>query len=102
MDPQKARLPGSGEIGPFFPYDGVRERLQQVRLNLLTEIQHYPTPIAHCDQQFNWLLEQRDRVTAELQALDELQERAAAALNDFVRSSRFLEGDASLGDSSPR
>ena len=89
-----AHLAASAEIGLLAPYDAVRERLQQARLKILTEIQHYPTPIPHCDQQFNWLLEQRDNVSAELQALDELRERAAAALRDFVSASRFIEDDA--------
>ena len=30
------------------------------------EIRNYPTPITACDQQFNYLLEQQARVTAEL------------------------------------
>ncbi|MFI5400648.1 MAG: hypothetical protein ACHQZQ_06325 [SAR324 cluster bacterium] len=98
MDMQNAQIGGIGVVGPLAPYDVVRERLQQVRLNILTEIQHYPTPIPHCDQQFNWLLEQRDRVSAELQTLDELRERAAAELQEFVRKSPFLAGDAGLRD----
>ena len=101
MHRQKVHFAGIGEIKLPAPYDAVRERLQQIRLDILTEIQHYPTPIPHCDQQFNWLLEQRDRVSAELQALEELRERAAAALQDFVRTSQFLEGDASLRDTLP-
>lgn len=98
MDRQNARRADIREVEPPAPYDAVRERLQQVRLDILTEIEHYPTPIPHCDQQFNWLLEQRDGVSAELQALDELRERAAAALDEFVRNSRFLAGEVGLRD----
>ena len=40
----------------------VVERLQRVK----DEIKHYPTPIAGCDEQFNFLLSERDRLTQEL------------------------------------
>jgi hypothetical protein len=33
------------------------------------EIRHYPTPIAHCDEQFNFLLSERDRLSKELNKL---------------------------------
>ena len=73
-------------------FDAVQEHLQLTRLKILTEIQHYPTPIPHCDQQFNWLLEQRDSVSEELHTLEELRERAEAALAEFVQTSRFIKG----------
>ncbi len=40
--------------------------LEAERRRLYEEIKHYPTPIAGCDQQFNYLLEQQARVIAEL------------------------------------
>jgi hypothetical protein len=72
------------------PYDAMHARLQQTKLKILTEIQHYPTPIPHCDQHFNWLLEQRDSVSAELHALEALREHAESALTSFVQSSQFI------------
>ena len=41
------------------------ERLQRVK----DEIKHYPTPIAGCDEQFNFLLSERDRLTLELKKI---------------------------------
>ena len=38
------------------------ERLQSIK----DEIKHYPTPIAGCDEQYNFLLSERDRLTLEL------------------------------------
>ena len=38
------------------------KRLQSIK----DEIKHYPTPIAGCDEQFNFLLSERDRLTKEL------------------------------------
>jgi hypothetical protein len=42
------------------------EFLEAERRRLYEEIRNYPTPIAACDQQFNYLLEQQAQVTAEL------------------------------------
>ncbi len=41
-------------------------RLEAEKQRLYEEIRSYPTPIAGCDQQFNYLLEQQARVVAEL------------------------------------
>ncbi|MGD9721593.1 MAG: hypothetical protein AB7O59_06105 [Pirellulales bacterium] len=41
-------------------------KLDAERLRLYAEIRNYPTPIAGCDQQFNYLLEQQARVNGEL------------------------------------
>ena len=40
----------------------ILERLQRVK----DEIKHYPTPIAGCDKQFDFLLSERERLTQEL------------------------------------
>jgi hypothetical protein len=101
MNPHKERLTGIGEAALLAPYDAVQEQLLQARTRILTEIQHYPTPIPHCDQHFNWLLEQRDTVSAELQALEDLKERAAAALTTFVQASQFLDADVFGADPLP-
>ena len=38
------------------------KRLQRIK----EEVKHYPTPIAGCDEQFNFLLSERKRLTLEL------------------------------------
>ena len=43
------------------------ERLQSIK----DEIKYYPTPIAGCDEQFNFLLSERDRLTEELNNIQE-------------------------------
>ena len=49
----------------------VVERLQWVK----DEIKHYPTPIAGCDEQFNFLLSERGRLTLELTEIRRSQEK---------------------------
>jgi hypothetical protein len=40
--------------------------LEAEKRRLYEEIRNYPTPIAGCDQQFNYLLEQQASIVAEL------------------------------------
>lgn len=67
----------------------IRAELERKRLALAEEIRNYPTPIAGCDQHFNWLLEQEQRVRAQIQRLNSLAAQArtpealAAALRAF-------------------
>jgi hypothetical protein len=45
--------------------------LQLARTRLTKEIAGYPTPIAGCDCQFNYLLAARSKIAAALAALDQ-------------------------------
>lgn len=44
----------------------IRACLERRRDQLFEEIRNYPSPITACDQQFNFLLEQRAKVAEEL------------------------------------
>lgn len=43
-----------------------REELQRRMAAILDEIRHYPTPIAGCDDQFNYLCEKREAIACQL------------------------------------
>jgi hypothetical protein len=47
----------------------VEEHLERERRRIASEITSYPSPIPACDAQFNYLLEQRERVAQDLQLL---------------------------------
>lgn len=47
------------------------ESLKAAQSTLVQEIKNYPTPIAGCDVQFNHLLEEKARVNAALNALNQ-------------------------------
>ncbi|NOD37046.1 MULTISPECIES: hypothetical protein [unclassified Ruegeria] len=61
--------------------DIARQELRLAQSALRKDIAEYPTPIAGCDEQFNHLLDQRERVRNALEALDKL---------DFVPTPRKL------------
>ncbi len=48
-----------------------RQKLRAARASINAEIAAYPTPISGCDAQFNYLLEERQKVIEALRVLDE-------------------------------
>jgi hypothetical protein len=79
--------------GAHAPWTELEEHLENAKRSILAEIRHYPPPIAACDQQFNHLLEQRDRIADELSRLASIRrlgstgEGELKALIDFIRTS---------------
>jgi hypothetical protein len=75
----------------------VTELLAARKARLYEEIRNYPTPIAGCDQQFNYLLEQQSLVIGELAAARQIVARgpsdrdALSLMADFIRSSQSLD-----------
>ena len=71
----------------------LRSRLASVE----DEICHYPTPIAACDTQFNYLLEQRSRIPHEIASLhgamsaSETEPEKQKKLDAFVASCPFID-----------
>jgi hypothetical protein len=75
------------------PWTELADQLDEARRSILAEIRSYPPPITACDQQFNYLLEQRDRITEDLGRLALLQGQnptAAAVLLDFIDTSECI------------
>ena len=64
----------------------IRAQFETQRRALYDEIRNYPTPIAACDQQFNFLLEERGRIIQELRRLDETITASQAHLNALTSS----------------
>lgn len=52
-------------------WNELMQELEAKRLQIEVEIESYPAPIPACDQQFNYLLEQRGLVRQELRQLRE-------------------------------
>ena len=73
-----------------------RERLAQIKGDILVQIRNYPPPIPACDAQFNHLLERRDAITEELARFDRWAAtlppgaEPAAGLLEFSAASPFL------------
>jgi hypothetical protein len=72
----------------------LQDHLLDLRKAVQDEIRTYPTPIAGCDQQFNYLLEKRERIAAELSGVNQALARGDVALaTEIVRSSEHIHQD---------
>jgi hypothetical protein len=47
-----------------------KARLNEEKRRIYEEIRNYPRPVPVCDQHFNYLLEERDRICRELNRLE--------------------------------
>jgi len=77
----------------------LRDYVARVRASVDDEIRTYPTPIPRCDAQFNFVYEQRGRLTELLNLLDaelgggDHPSQLASVVAGFVASSPLCESD---------
>ena len=82
---------------PLSAWAEIRKHLEDARYRIIQEIGNYPTPIPACDQDYNHMLAQRERLNEELARLGEFEKRSAAAeypgtlVEAFIRSSQCID-----------
>ena len=78
----------------------IRDHLADRKQLIDEEIRSYPTPIPHCDAQFNYLYEQRTRLFEELTRMDMLAEKSLARgdymelIEEFISSVPYIDAEA--------
>lgn len=78
----------------------IRRYVESLKQPVDAEIRGYPSPIAGCDAQFNYLLEERAKLSRALGRLDALAQKAAsnvspdAAVEAFLRETDALDDEA--------
>ncbi|MBI2586704.1 MAG: hypothetical protein HYW28_12675 [Rhodospirillales bacterium] len=72
-------------------WQAVRDHLMREKDRIVAEIRGYPPPIAGCDAQYQFLTERRHLIAQELVRLEAAQQGGAAALDDFIASSAFID-----------
>ena len=78
----------------------IKALLETKRFGISEEIRKYPAPIPGCDQHFNYMLEERARISDELNRVVKLFAAQSGrrvrieAIDEFVRSSPDLDDDA--------
>jgi hypothetical protein len=81
-------------------WEKIRGHLEDNRHRVREEIKNYPRPVPACDQQFNHLLEERAGISQELAWTAELSmatpehEDAIRLVEEFIRSSRYMDEEA--------
>lgn len=66
--------------------------LEEKKAEIEAEIIHYPPPIPACDQQFNYLLEQRALIAEELRRFKQLSSQFSdpQTFHEFLSGSHFI------------
>ena len=80
----------------------IKSNLEQEKDRIYEEIRNYPRPIPACDQQFNFLLEERTRIARELQRLDEAFQPGLTGSDALARIEEFIGASSSLDDAARR
>ena len=93
---QTAGCVDSGELVAI--WKDIRNHLDRERVRIFEEVRNYPTPIPNCDQDFNHLLEERSRMSQELDRMDALSKESIARgsrelVDEFIRSSAFIDDE---------
>lgn len=84
-------------------WEGISEHLENERHQVNEEIKNYPPPIAACDAQFNYLLEERARIAQELDRLKALAREGLTRtadltrISEFIASSNYIKGEREEG-----
>ncbi len=79
-------------------WQDLRAQLDHRKHQLDEEISSYPTPIPHCDAQFNYLYEQRTRLVQELQRMDTLTGQSLARGDSLEVVKKFLSSPPDADD----
>jgi hypothetical protein len=78
-------------------WEKIRTQLENEYHRIYQEIKSYPRPIPACDVEFNYLLEERARISQEIERLREASKESLPCsepverLEAFVRASRYLD-----------
>lgn len=81
-------------------WSAIRRHLESEKSRVQEEIRNYPAPIPACDAQFNFLLEERENLSAEvarvLALMDEDLESGDVRLSihEYIGYSRYIVGSA--------
>ncbi len=80
----------------------IHQHLQEEIRRVHDEIRNYPAPIPACDAQFNYLLEEREALSAELARVREFMDKDTDSEDARSSIDAFLNFSNYLGDSAKR
>jgi hypothetical protein len=81
-------------------WQSIRTRLESEKKSIADEIKNYPRPIPACDQQFNFLLEERTRIFQDLERLDAASQESLTGCKPEGGMEAFLQSSTSLASES--
>lgn len=81
-------------------WKNIKVHLENARDRIYEEMRNYPPPIPACDQHFNYLLEERARVSRELGRMHEASKASLShrdprkLIIEFIRASSYIDDGA--------
>ncbi|MEX0678269.1 MAG: hypothetical protein WD063_14405 [Pirellulales bacterium] len=78
----------------------IKIELEGAKSRIYEEIRSYPPPITACDEQFDRLLEEREKISRELERMRDVSDASLAERNplrlidEFLRSSIYIGAEA--------
>lgn len=79
-------------------WEKIRARLESERIRIHAEITQYPMPIPACDAHFNHLLEERARITDELNRLQAIAGKSGTSEDSIKQIEEFIRTSGYVGD----
>lgn len=76
----------------------IRTQLEKKKKQIYDEIVAYPPPIPACDAQFNYLLEERARLTQELSRVLEISGKGATMADNLILLREFIASCADIDE----
>ena len=77
--------------------EDIRTLLENKKNNVVAEMRNYPTPVAGCDAQFNYLVEQRDMLLRDLSHLNTICQSDVAQASKIQLIHDLLQSAAISG-----
>jgi sugar-specific transcriptional regulator TrmB len=94
---QSVKTPAAIDDSVTSVWSRIRAHLESRKERIYREISEYPTPIPRCDQQFNYLLEERELIARELDQVNNAAGKeithagAVKLIEDFLASTAYVE-----------
>ncbi len=97
MPIDKNEKPAAGSTG-LRELTAFKHQLEKMRTRVNKEIGNYPPPIPACDVQFNYLLEERSKISKEIKRVDNLLKRCQTKITDLETIEELIKSSNQIDD----
>lgn len=75
-----------------------KNQLEEVKVRVNKEIGNYPSPIPACDAQFNYLLEERSKISAAIKRVDDLLTKCQPEIIELETIEELINASNQIDD----
>ena len=96
IDKNEDAAAGSTGLGALAEF---KNKLEKVKIRVNKEIGNYPSPIPACDVQFNYLLEERSKISVALKWVDDLLTKCQTEIVEIESIEQLIKTLNQIDDS---